>query len=154
MIKTVATDGTSKTCKPQSMEQVTLFTGIPNTEPPPLTTEQRRVLEQYSWFEVGLDEVRQALRAVMEFNFEADKRWLNTHFLVPEPGIPVTRAHIACALSKKREGLITEKDLVYWASMLLMNDAYEIEAKNEDVIADWLNNISYDLDPTDDGTPC
>ncbi|HWR14142.1 MAG TPA: hypothetical protein VN577_04910 [Terriglobales bacterium] len=125
---------------------------IPKTEPPPLTAEQRRALEQYASFEVGLDEVRHTLRAVMEFNFEAEKRWLNTHFLVPEPGIPITREHIACALSKKREGLITEKDLVYWATMLLMNEAYEFDQKDVDFIADWLNDISYDLDPTDDGT--
>jgi hypothetical protein len=88
------------------------------------------------------------MRTVMEFNFEADKRWLNTYFLVPEPGIPVTREHIACALSKKRKGLITEKDLVYWATMLLMNDAYELDQTDEDFISDWLNDISYHLDAT------
>jgi hypothetical protein len=133
------------------MEQVTLSTGIRKpTEPPPLTAEQRRVLEEYSWLEVGLDEVRRVLRAVMEFNFEADKRWLNTYFLVPEPGIPITREHIACALSKKREGRITERDLVYWAAMLLMNDAYEFDQNDVDFISDWLNDISYDLDATND----
>ena len=115
---------------------------------PALTPEQRKMLEQYAWFETGLDEVRCALRGVMEFNFEPDKRLLNTHFLVPEQGIPITREHIANALAKKREGLIRERDLVYWAAMLLMNHAYELDPKDEDFIADWLNDISYDLDPT------
>lgn len=119
-----------------------------NTKPPVLTFNQRRVLEQYSWLEVGLDQVRGALRDVMEFNFEPEKRWLNTDFLVPEPGISITRKHIANALSKKRDGLISESALVYWASMLLMNDAYEFDPTDEDFIADWLNDISYDLDPT------
>ena len=115
---------------------------------PELTPEQRRILEQYSWFEAELEEVRSALRGVMESNFKPDKRWLNAYFLVPEQGILVTREHIANALAKKREGLITERDLVYWAAMLLMNHAYELDPKDEDFIADWLNDISYDLDPT------
>jgi len=106
------------------------------------------VLEQYSRFEVGLNKVRGALRDVMEFNFEVDKRWVNTFFLVPEPGIQITREHIANALAKKREGLISERDLVYWASMLLMNDAYELDSQDEGFIADWLNDISYELDPS------
>jgi hypothetical protein len=133
------------------MEQVNLCIMTQKTNPPELTSEQWKVLEKYSWFEVGLDEVRVALRDVMEFNFEPEKRWLNTNFLVPEPGIPVTREHIANALTKRREGLITERDLVYWATMLIGNDAYELDPKNEDFIADWLNDISYDLDPSSEG---
>lgn len=118
--------------------------------PRPLTSEQWRVLEQYSRLEVGLDEVRRALRDVMEFNFEPEKRWLNTYFLVPEPGIPITREHIANALTKKRKGLVTERDLVYWATMLLVNHAYDVDPEDQDegFVADWLNDISYDLDPT------
>jgi hypothetical protein len=133
------------------MEQVNLFTMTPRIDPPALTLGQQRILEQYSWFEVGLNELRGALRDVMEFNFEVEKRWLNTSFLVPQPGVRITREHIASALNKKREGLITERDLVHWASMLLMNDAYELDPKEEDFIAEWLNNISYDLDPSSDG---
>jgi|ERR1051326_4291379 hypothetical protein len=120
----------------------------PKIKPPALTAQQRRVLEQYSRFEVRLDAVRDALRDVMEFNFEPERRWLNTYFLVPEPGILITREHIANALAKKRAGHISERDLVYWATMLIENDAYELDSKDEDFIADWLNNISYDLDPT------
>lgn len=116
--------------------------------PPPLTQQQRQVLEQYAWLQVGLDAVTCAMRDVMDFNFEAEKRSLNSRFLVPEPGIPITRHHIDAALSKKREGIIGERDLVYWATMILMNDAYELDPKDEGFIADWLNSISYDLDPT------
>jgi hypothetical protein len=133
------------------MEQVNSCIMTQRIDLPALTPEQRRALEQYSWFEVGIDEIRRVLRDVMEFNFEVEKRWLNTSFLVPEPGIRITRAHIANALNKKREKLITERDLVHWASMLLMNDAYDFDPKDEDFIADWLNDISYDLDPNADG---
>lgn len=133
------------------MEQVSWYIMIQRTNPPELTSEQRGVLEKYAWLEVGLDEVRRTLRDVMKFNFEPEKRWLNTYFLVPEPGIPITREHISNALAKKRDGMITERDLVYWATMLIGNDAYEIDPKDEDFVAGWLNDISYDLDPTSEG---
>jgi hypothetical protein len=111
-----------------------------NTKPPALTSEQWRVLEQYAWFEIGLDDVKLALRDVMEFNFEPQKRCLSTNFLVPEPGIQITREHIANALVKKHEGLISERDLADWAIMMIANDAYELDPKDEDFIADWLND--------------
>jgi len=34
---------------------------------------------------------------------------------MPEPGIVITRAHIANALDLKRDGLVSERDLVHWA---------------------------------------
>src|SRR5437868_2671524 len=110
-------------------------------QPPPLTVEQWNVLEQYACLRVGLEEVRRALRDVLEFNFEPEKRWINTYFLVPRPGISVTRKHIENALEKKREGSVSEKDLVHWATMLLLNDAYELDQKEVDFISDWLNDI-------------
>jgi hypothetical protein len=68
--------------------------------------------------------------------------------MIPEPGVLVTRHHISKALEHKRVGLMSERDLVYWATMILLNDAYEIDPDDEDFIADWLNDISYSLDPT------
>jgi hypothetical protein len=32
--------------------------------------------------------------------------------------------------------------------MLLLNDAYEPDPKDEDFVAEWLNDISYSLDAT------
>jgi hypothetical protein len=64
---------------------------------------------------------------------------------VPEPGILITREHIQNALERKRFGLITESDLVLWATVLLMNDAYALDPADEDLIADWLNDISFNL---------
>lgn len=119
-----------------------------STELPELTNAQWEVLGRYARLETSLDDVRQELRSVMEFNFEPENRSIYTFFRVPEPGIPITREHIENALAKKRLGQIGERDLVYWASMLLLNDAYEFDSKEEEFIADWLNDISYNLDPT------
>ena len=118
------------------------------TELPHLSSEQLKVLERYAQLEATLDEVRCSLAGLMEFNFEPETRRLNAFFRVPEPGISISREHIENALSKKRIGKLGEKDLVNWASMLLMNDAYEFDPADEDFIADWLNDISYNLDPT------
>jgi len=32
--------------------------------------------------------------------------------------------------------------------MLLLNDAYELDPNDEDFLADWLNDISFNLDAT------
>jgi hypothetical protein len=42
--------------------------------------------------------------------------------------------------------LITERDLVEWATFLLLNDAYVLDPGDEDLIAEWLNDISLNLD--------
>jgi hypothetical protein len=118
------------------------------TEPPSLTPQQIDALEQYARLEIGLADVRRTLHGIVEFNFDPENRWIDQHFHIPEPGIPITRNHIQNALTKKRLGQVGEHDLVYWASMLLMNDAYEFDSKDEDFISDWLNDISYNLDPT------
>jgi hypothetical protein len=50
------------------------------------------------------------------------------------------------ALEHKRFELISERDLVYWATILLLNDAYVFDPGDEDLIAEWLNDISFNLD--------
>lgn len=60
----------------------------------------------------------------------------------------ITRDHVRRALEQKRLRLISERELVYWATMLLLNDAYELDPNDEDFLADWLNDISFNLDAT------
>ncbi len=112
-------------------------------------------LRKFALFEVGAEEMRRSLAGVFEFDFEPRRisaeadplpRPSATHFRVPEPGIVITREHIENALERKRFGLISERDLVLWATVLLMNDAYALDPADEDLIADWLNDISFHLD--------
>jgi hypothetical protein len=74
------------------------------------------------------------------------RRSANNRFPIPEPGIVITRDHISNALERKRFGLISERDLVHWATVLLLNDAYVFDPGDEDLIAEWLNDISFNLD--------
>lgn len=105
-----------------------------------------QVLRRFACLEVGVDEIQRSLAGVFEFDLDPNRRSASTYFRVPEPGIAVTRDHISRALEQKRLGLISERELVQWATMLLLNDAYMPDPKDEDFVAEWLNDISYNLD--------
>jgi hypothetical protein len=122
---------------------------------PPLTDEQLDVLRRYALFEVSRDEMLRSLAGAFDFNFDpkeqsttgiTQRRSANNRFPIPEPGIVITREHISNALEHKRFGLIDERDLVHWATILLLNDAYVFDPGDEDLIAEWLNDISFNLD--------
>lgn len=127
---------------------------IDESQLPSLTLEQLEVLRRFALFEATPEEVRTSLAGVFGINFEYKEhskaepwfRTASTGFRVPEPGIVITREHIANALERKRFELITERDLARWATMLLMNDAYSLDPADEDLIAEWLNDISFNLD--------
>lgn len=127
----------------------------PEPAQPPLTHDQLEVLRRYALFEVGLHEMLASLAGAFDIDFEnnrenesaiTQRRSANNRFPIPEPGIIITREHIANALERKRFELISERDLVYWATVLLLNDAYVFDPGDEDLIAEWLNDISFNLD--------
>ena len=119
---------------------------IDESQLPHLTQHQQDVLRKFAWLEADIDELRAAMAGVFEFNLQRGQRAARTWFKMPEPAIAITRAHLEKALSRKREGLITERDLVNWATLLLLNDAYVLDPGDEDLIAEWLNDISLHFD--------
>jgi hypothetical protein len=127
----------------------------PESQLPSLTRHQMEVLRRFALFEAGADEMASALAGVFDFSMDAREtlpgiplpaRSASTRFRVPEPGIVITREHIENALERRRFGLVSERDLVVWATVLLMNDAYALDPGDEDLIAEWLNDISLNLD--------
>jgi hypothetical protein len=50
----------------------------------------------------------------------------------------VTFAPIDFAIEKARTGKVTQRQLQQWASMLLLNDAFDWSGEDEDSIADML----------------
>jgi hypothetical protein len=119
---------------------------IDETQLPYLTAHQQDVLRRFAWMETTVEELRSAMTGVFEFELQRGQRAARTWFRMPEPGIAITRRHIENALNRKREGKIEERDLVNWATLLLLNDAYVLEPGDEDLIAEWLNDISLHLD--------
>lgn len=116
-----------------------------------LTAGEFKCLERFATFEISLEQLRSCLRYVIKFDFDAEaqagKRWMENNFIAPEQGVRITKWHLENALTKKRNGDITDQQLIEWATMLLMNHGYEFDQKDEDLIADWLNDISFDLRP-------
>lgn len=119
---------------------------IDESELPFLTAHQQEVLRRFAWFQANIEELRTAMTGVFEFELKRGHRAARTFFRMPEPGIAITRHHISNALEQKRLGKITERDLVDWATLLLLNDAYVLDPGDEDLIAEWLNDISLHLD--------
>jgi len=124
-------------------------------EPQALTPEQLWVLERFLSLDISLAELRCALEGAFEIEFKQPRRdatglarqtKVMSRFRLPEPGIVITREHVANALNRKRRDEITERDLVQWATVLLLNDAYVLDPGDEDLIAEWLNDISVNLD--------
>ena len=118
-------------------------------KPTQLSDEQIECLQEFARFEVSLEQLRFCLKQAMNFDFDAEQgaRWMETRFEIPIPGILITKQHIEGALQKRKDGVITEQQLVEWATMILHNHAYELDERDEDTIAQWLNDISFDLRP-------
>jgi hypothetical protein len=112
------------------------------SELPALTPGQIEVLRRYALFEAGIAEVRETLAGLYDFDLRQARRTSTAHFRVPEPGIVITREHISNALERRRFELVSERDLAEWATILLSNDAYILDPGDEDLIADWLNDMS------------
>lgn len=121
---------------------------------PSLTPNQMEALRQFALLEIREEELQRRLAGVFEVHFEPmpvaaagrhQRRTVMGRFRMPEPGITITREHISNALERRRFGLISERDLVHWATILLLNDAYVLDPGDEDLIADWLNDISLNL---------
>ena len=122
---------------------------IDETQLPHLTAHQQDVLKRFAWMEASVEDLRTAMTGVFEFELQPGQRGARTWFRMPEPGIVITRRHLENALNRKREGKIEEQDLVEWATLLLLNDAYVLEPGDEDLIAEWLNDLSLHLDASE-----
>ncbi len=107
-----------------------------------LTPGERRALQQFAHLEITLGDLRQSLRNVLEFDFTESERKLSSHFLVPQPGIRIDQSDIRRAMEKHRREEISTDQLADWATMLLLNEAYDWEGPDEEDIATWLHDIS------------
>jgi len=107
-----------------------------------LTRKQRKALEEFAELKISIDELRDRLQGVLEFNFKDQERRLTSHYGTPVPGVRIELENIQAAMDKHARGEISTEQLADWATMLLLNDAYDWEGPKEEQIADWLNDIS------------
>ena len=92
-----------------------------------LSKKHRKALEEYAALKISLDQLRESLRGVLEFDFQDKERKLTSHYGTPDPGVRIE---------------ISTEQLADWATMLLLNDAYLWNGKDEDEIAELLHEIS------------
>jgi hypothetical protein len=105
--------------------------------------EQIEILQRFALFEARIEDVRDALAGVFDFDFEGPVRIASTRFRVPEPGVIITRDHIQNAVEQKHSGKTSDQELVRWATMLLLNDAFEPDPNDQEFVAEWMNNVSF-----------
>jgi hypothetical protein len=86
--------------------------------------------------------LRRRLHGVLVFDFRDQERKLTTRYGTPRPGVRIESKHIRAAMDKHALGQISTEQLADWATMLLLNDAYDWEGPDEDEIADLLNDLS------------
>ena len=107
-----------------------------------LTKKQRKALEQFAELAISSDELRDQLRGVLEFDFKDQERKLTSHYGTPVPGVRIELKNIQTSMDKHARGEVSTEQLAEWATMLLLNDAYDWEGPDEEQIASWLNDIS------------
>jgi len=114
-----------------------------NSELPFLSLKQLEFLKSFVLLEGTPGDIRDVLAGVFEFDFVGRNRTARTRFRVPEPGVVVTRDHIRNAVEKRNLGRISDEALIFWATMLLLNDAFELDPNDQEFVAEWLNDVSF-----------
>jgi len=91
-----------------------------NSELPRLSSEQIDFLRRFVLWDARTGDIRNVLEGIFDFDFSGQTRTASVGFRVPEPGVIVTRDHIRNAVEKRKRGDISEQELIYWATMLLL----------------------------------
>lgn len=107
-----------------------------------LTRSERKALEKFACLDISLEELQRCLGEMLVFNFGKEERRLTSYFLLPRPGVCVEKKYIQTAMDKHARGELSTEQLADWATMLLLNDAYDWQGPDEEEIAGWLNEIS------------
>ena len=111
-------------------------------KPRKLCEAELKLLADFAHCEVSLDELLQGLDGVLEIDFAPAVRRLYSQFIVPEPGVRIEHADIDRAIARRESGAMSAKELMDWATMIRLNDAYEWEETEEGGISDRLEDLS------------
>ncbi len=112
-----------------------------------LTIAQRQSLEEFRDFKISLEGLRNLQQGRLSFDFVPSgsyMRSLQKNADPAEPGVPIRREHLAYAYKKWKAAEVDAKQLADWVNMIVMNDDYDIDECDEDLIADWLNSVAVD----------
>jgi len=105
------------------------------------TNQEREALVQFARLEISLEDLCSRLQGMLTIDFNSKERRLTSRLLDAEPGIQIEKQHVQHALEERTRGAITARQLSNWATMLIMNTAYDWEGLDEQVI-DELNELA------------
>src|SRR4029077_15658850 len=113
-------------------------------ELPNLSKYQLDCLRRFLRFELSIEVLRKVLSPLVTFTLEgsATQQTVTYSAGIPKDPVKVTRADINSAVRKARAGEISPERLQQWASMLLLNDAFDWSGEDEDAISDILADLS------------
>ena len=115
---------------------------------PEITDTERRALESFRDLEISLEELGRLLRQRFSFDFTPSSgpytRSLEKQTDPAEPGVPVRREHLVHAYERWKAAEVDSYHLAHWASMLVMNDDYQLDENEQELISEWLNTLSVD----------
>jgi hypothetical protein len=127
------------------MPQERRITLTQNSKLPSLSPEQIDFLKRFVLLETRLEDIRDVLAGVFDFDFVGPSRMAITGFRVPEPGVIVTRNNILHAVESRKLGKLSEQELIFWATTLLLNDAFELDPNDQEFVSEWLNEVSFNV---------
>jgi hypothetical protein len=107
-----------------------------------ITQEEREALHRFLKLELSFHGLLSELHGMVEIEFLPTKRVLKSHFKLVEPPVPVTKSDVRNAVNARKSDKISEREIVRWATMLVMNEAYVWKGQDEDEIGDALNDLS------------
>ena len=78
----------------------------------PIRPDERELLVRFAHVDLSLDELLSRLDGMVELEFGPSQRRFTAHWLLVDPGIRIVRADIECAVAKRIDGTLSERDLV------------------------------------------
>jgi hypothetical protein len=108
------------------------------------TSLTKSCLRKFLRFEFPIEILRKVLAPLVTFTLEGPGTLHAVKYAarIPKNPVMVTRADINSAIEKARTGEITQHQVQQWASMLLLNDAFDWSGEDEGAIADMLADLS------------
>lgn len=106
-----------------------------------------RLAESFARCEITVQELAAAARAYLGLPVRRRTAlpWFGLGSICPPRSIRITKRHLDRALTRTRRKEITERELVDWATMILINEAFYWTGKNADLIGEWISGLSLDL---------
>jgi hypothetical protein len=112
---------------------------------PELSEFQLESLRKFLRFEMDAEALRPILAPLITFTIDGPDTIQTLDFRagIPKRSVRVTIQDLDIAEEKARKGEISKRRLQQWASMLLMNGAFDWAERDEDIIAERLNEICW-----------